>query len=69
MTKLTRKLIVAGTLGLLFIATDGMARTTVEFGRITGVRPVDVTSGGAQTAGALVGGLRDRIEAAPKAVS
>ena len=56
MTKFTRKLIVAGTLGLLFIATDGMARTTVEFGRITGVRPVDVTSGGAQTAGALVGG-------------
>lgn len=56
MKKSTRKLTTAGALALLLFASDGMARTTVEFGRITGVRPVDVTSGGAQTAGALVGG-------------
>jgi len=41
---------------LLLVATDGMARTTVEFGRITGVRTVDVQSSGATTAGTLVGG-------------
>jgi uncharacterized protein YcfJ len=56
MNRLSRKVLTAGALTLLLVASDGMARTTVEFGRITGVRQVDVQSSGATTAGALVGG-------------
>jgi uncharacterized protein YcfJ len=56
MIKLARNALVAGTVGLLMLSTDILARTTVEFGRITAVRTVDVTSGAAQTTGALVGG-------------
>ena len=56
MKKLTRKFVTAGALALLFFASDGMARTSVDFGRITAVRTVDVASGGAQAAGTLVGG-------------
>jgi outer membrane lipoprotein SlyB len=56
MKKLTRKIITASALALLLFASDGMARTSVDFGRITAVRTVDVASGGAQAAGTLVGG-------------
>jgi outer membrane lipoprotein SlyB len=56
MNRLSRKVLTAGAVTLLLVATDGMARTTVEFGRITGVRQVDVQSSGATTTGALVGG-------------
>jgi len=56
MNRLSRKVLTVGALGLLLVATEGMARTTVEFGRVTGVRTVDVQSSGATTAGTLVGG-------------
>ncbi len=56
MNRLSRKVLTAGALTLLLVASEGMARTTVEFGRITGVRQVDVQSSGATTAGTLVGG-------------
>jgi outer membrane lipoprotein SlyB len=56
MNRLSRMIFTAGALTLLLIATDGMARTTVEFGRITSVRQVTVQSSGATAAGTVVGG-------------
>jgi outer membrane lipoprotein SlyB len=56
MKKLTRNILAVGALALTMTASEVMARTTVEFGRITGVRTVDTTSGGAQAAGTLIGG-------------
>ena len=56
MMKVTRNMLAAGVVATLMLSADAMARTTVEFGRITAVRTVDVQSGGAQAAGTLVGG-------------
>lgn len=45
-------------LGCGFVATEVLAQnTTVNHGRITAVRQVDLRNQGAQTAGALLGGL------------
>lgn len=52
----TRNVLAVGVLALVMVATEAMARTTVEFGRITAVRTVDTTSGGATAAGTVIGG-------------
>ena len=45
-------------LGCAFVATEVLAQsTTVNHGRITAVRQVDLRNQGAQTAGAVLGGL------------
>ena len=56
MKKSSRNVIAIGALALAMVTTEAMARTTVEFGRITAVRTVDTTSGGATAAGTLIGG-------------
>jgi len=43
-------------LGSVVIATEAMAQTRIDYGRITNVRQVDIQNQGAQTAGTLVGG-------------
>lgn len=48
--------LVAVTLTLLLSSTCSMANTSVQFGRITAARAVEVTNEGSVAAGALVGG-------------
>jgi outer membrane lipoprotein SlyB len=43
-------------LGCVVMATDAIAQTRIDYGRITAVRQVDIQNQGAQTAGTLVGG-------------
>jgi len=43
-------------LGCVVMATDAIAQTRIDYGRITAVRQVDLQNQGAQTAGTLVGG-------------
>ena len=43
-------------LGSVVMATDAMAQTRIDYGRITAVRQVDLQNQGAQAAGTLVGG-------------
>jgi outer membrane lipoprotein SlyB len=43
-------------LGVLFVAGEAAAQTTVSYGRITAVRQVDLQNQGAQTAGTFIGG-------------
>jgi outer membrane lipoprotein SlyB len=43
-------------LGVLFMAGEATAQTTVSYGRITAVRQVDIQNPGAQSAGTIVGG-------------
>jgi outer membrane lipoprotein SlyB len=43
-------------LGVLFVAGEATAQTTVNYGRITAVRQVDIQNPGAQSAGTIVGG-------------
>jgi outer membrane lipoprotein SlyB len=43
-------------LGTVVVATDALARSTVNYGRITAVRQVNIENQGAQAAGTLVGG-------------
>jgi outer membrane lipoprotein SlyB len=43
-------------LGVLFVAGEATAQTTVSYGRITAVRQVDIQNQGAQAAGTIVGG-------------
>lgn len=56
MKKSTRYTMATAALGLLLIGTEVLARTTVEYGRITNVRTVETSSGGAQAAGTIIGG-------------
>ena len=44
-------------LGCVVMATDAIAQSRIDYGRITAVRQVNVQNQGAQTAGTLVGGL------------
>jgi outer membrane lipoprotein SlyB len=43
-------------LGCVVIATDAIAQSRIDYGRITAVRQVNLQNQGAQTAGTLVGG-------------
>jgi outer membrane lipoprotein SlyB len=43
-------------LGVLFVAGEAAAQTTVSYGRITAVRQVDIQNQGANAAGTIVGG-------------
>ena len=43
-------------LGCVVMATDAIAQTRIDYGRITAVRQVDLQNQGAQAAGTLVGG-------------
>ena len=43
-------------LGSVVMATEAMAQTRIDYGRITAVRQVDLQNQGAQAAGTLVGG-------------
>ncbi len=43
-------------LGSVVMATEAMAQTRIDYGRITAVRQVDLQNQGAQTAGTLIGG-------------
>lgn len=43
-------------LGCIVLATDAIAQTRIDYGRITAVRQVNLQNQGAQTAGTLVGG-------------
>jgi outer membrane lipoprotein SlyB len=43
-------------LGVVFVAGEAIAQTTVTYGRITAVRQVDIQNQGANAAGAIVGG-------------
>jgi outer membrane lipoprotein SlyB len=43
-------------LGVLVVAGEAAAQTTVSYGRITAVRQVDIQNPGAQSAGTIVGG-------------
>jgi outer membrane lipoprotein SlyB len=43
-------------LGVIFVAGEATAQTTVSYGRITAVRQVDIQNPGAQSAGTIVGG-------------
>ena len=44
-------------LGTALLATNAFAQSAITYGRITAVRQVDLQNQGAQTTGALVGGL------------
>ena len=46
-----------GILGSVLLVGDVIAQTTVNYGRITAVRQVDLQNQGAQSAGTLIGGL------------
>ena len=43
-------------LGVVFVASEAIAQTTVTYGRITAVRQVDIQNQGANAAGTIVGG-------------
>lgn len=43
-------------LGVVFVAGEAIAQTTVTYGRITAVRQVDIQNQGANAAGTIVGG-------------
>ena len=43
-------------LGCVVMATDAIAQSRIDYGRITAVRQVNIQNQGAQTAGTLVGG-------------
>lgn len=56
MNRATKYTLAIGAMALILFATESFARTTVEYGRITGVRTVDTTSGGSMAAGTIIGG-------------